>query len=55
MTHNDSIKTLNDIKCHLELEDDCLEAAKTSNQLYMANSKPQKASSFKCKRGSNTF
>ena len=40
MTHNDNIKTFNDIKCHLTLEDDRLEAAKTSTQLYMAKSKP---------------
>ena len=55
MTHNDNIKTSNDIKRHLKLEDDRLEAAKTSSQLYMANSKQQKTSGFKHKRGSNTF
>ena len=55
MTHNDNIKTFNDIKHHLELEDDRLKAAKTSNQLYMANSKLQKALGFKHKSGSNTF
>ena len=55
MTHNDCIKIFNDIKRHLELEDDRLEVAKTSSQLYMANSNPQKASSFKRKRGSNIF
>ena len=40
ITHNYSIKTFNDIKCHLELDDDRLEAAKTSSQLCMDNSKP---------------
>ena len=55
MTHNDSIKTFNDFKPHLELENDCVEATKYSNQFYMANSKPQIASGFKCKRGNNTF
>lgn len=55
MTHNDSIKTFNDFEPHLELENDCVEATKYSNQFYMANSKPQKASGLKCKRGNNTF
>ena len=42
MTHNDNIKTFDDISRHVELEDECLEAAKASSQLYMAESSKRK-------------
>lgn len=40
-----------DIQHHLELEDERLEAAKSSTQLYMADTNSRQASGFKCKRG----
>ncbi|KAK0574754.1 hypothetical protein LWI29_028537 [Acer saccharum] len=42
MTHNDNIKTFDDISRHVELEDECLKAAKASGQLYMAESSKRK-------------
>ena len=41
MTHNESVKTFNDIEHHLELEAEGLEAAKLS--YYMADSGSSKA------------
>ncbi|KAK0585875.1 hypothetical protein LWI29_035524 [Acer saccharum] len=38
MTHNDNIKTFDDISLHVKLEDERLEATKASGQLYMAES-----------------
>ncbi|TXG60589.1 hypothetical protein EZV62_015162 [Acer yangbiense] len=45
MTHN--IKTFDDISRHVELEDERLEAAKASGQLYMAESSKRKTKGFK--------
>ena len=42
MTHNDNIKTFDDIARHVELEDERLEVAKASGQLYMAESSKRK-------------
>ena len=50
MTHNESVKTFKDIQRHLELEDERLLAAKSSAQLYMADTNSRKASGFKRKR-----
>ena len=38
LTHNENIKTLEDVMCHLELEEDHLMASKTSVDVYMASS-----------------
>ena len=35
LTHNESIRTLEDVMRHLELEEDRLEAAKSSTDVYM--------------------
>ena len=50
MTHNQSVKTFNDIEHHLELKPECLRAAKLSDRVYMVESSLYKASSFKRKR-----
>lgn len=36
MTYNDNVKKFDDISCHIELEDEHLEADKSLGQLYMA-------------------
>ena len=41
LTHNESIKTLEDSMCHLELEEDCLMASKANADIYMASSSLQ--------------
>lgn len=38
MTYNDNIKIFHDISYHVELEEKCREAAKSSGQLYMTES-----------------
>ena len=50
MTHNESIRTFNDIEHHLELEVKRLEATKLFDRVYMTESNSHKASSFKYKR-----
>ena len=35
LTHNANIRTLEDVMRHLELEEDCLKAAKPSTDVYM--------------------
>lgn len=50
-THNESIRTFNDIKYHLELEGECFEADKLSNHDYMAESSSRKALGFEHKKG----
>ncbi|TXG72586.1 hypothetical protein EZV62_001165 [Acer yangbiense] len=55
MTHNDNIKTFNDISHHVELEDDRLEATKASGQLYMAESSRRKTKSFMRKGKKRNF
>ena len=39
LTHNENIKTLEDVVCHLDLEEDRLLASKTSVDVYMALSR----------------
>ena len=51
MIHNENIKTFKDIEHHLELEVECLEAAKLSDSVFVAKSSSCKASGFKRKRG----
>ncbi|KAK0598685.1 hypothetical protein LWI29_036999 [Acer saccharum] len=55
MTHNDNIKTFDDISRHVELEDERLEAAKASGQLYMAESSKRKTKGFKRKGKNGNF
>ena len=47
MTHNDNMKTFDDISRHVKLEDERLEATKASGQLYMAESNNRNAKNFK--------
>ena len=51
MTHNESIRTFNDIEHHLELEVKRLEATKLFDRVYMVESSSRKALDFKRKRG----
>ena len=55
MTHNDNIKTFDDISRHVELEDERLEAAKASGQLYMAESSKRKTKGFMRKGKKGNF
>ena len=49
LTHNESIKTLNDASCHLELEEDRIEASRPNADVYMASSILKGGKSFKSK------
>ena len=49
MTHNENIKTFANIVCHLELEDEHLEAAKPDAQAYVAASSFKNVPGFKRK------
>ena len=44
LTHNESIITFDDVSRHLELEDERLEAAKSSSDVFMAESSQTRAS-----------
>ena len=55
MTHNENIKTFDDIACHLELEDECLEAAKSSSHAYVAEGNTRGTSSSKRNRDHKSF
>lgn len=50
MTHNEDIVTFDCIPHHLELEDKCLKAARSSTHAYVAKSSSHKDSGFKCER-----
>jgi len=52
MTHNENIVTFDDIACNLELDDERLEATRSSTHAYVAESSSRKASNFKRKRNS---
>ena len=39
LTHNDNIKTFDDVARHIELEEDCLLADKPYGEAYMTESK----------------
>lgn len=43
ITHNESIKTFDDITCHLELEDECLKVAKSNSKANVKASSSCKA------------
>ena len=49
ITHNKSIKTLNDVARHLELEEDRIEASRPNADVYMASSSLKGSKSFKRK------
>lgn len=51
ITLNDNIKIFDGISYHIELKDECLEAAKSSRQLYIAESYVRKGTNDKCERG----
>jgi hypothetical protein len=50
MTHNENIKSFDDVACHLEFEAERLEAAKPNCSVYMAETNSHRASRHKCKR-----
>ena len=50
MTHNESVKTFNDIVCHLELDVEQLMVDRPNEQVYVAKSSSCKTSSFKHNR-----
>ena len=50
MTHNESVKTFEDIVRHLELEAERLVASGPTEQAYMAETSSQKKIGFKCKK-----
>ena len=39
LTHNDNIKTFDDVTRHVELEEDCISADKPYREAYMTESK----------------
>ena len=49
ITHNESIKTFNDVTHHVELEDERICAAKIQGQTFVAESNSRKASGLKKK------
>ncbi|KAM7465477.1 hypothetical protein LguiB_013039 [Lonicera macranthoides] len=53
MTHNENIKTFDDLARHLELEAERLEAAKANNSSYVVHSGSRKASGSKRKNQNN--
>ena len=55
MTHNENIKTSDDIAHHLELEDERLEAAKSSGHTYVAEVNMHGTLGSKCNRGYKSF
>ena len=46
LTYNQSIKTLNNIARHLELEEDCIEELRPNIDVYMASSSLKGGKSF---------
>ena len=50
MTHNESVKTFDDIVCHLELESERLVVARPNEQAYVIESSSHKAFDFKRNR-----
>ena len=52
MTHNESVKTFDDIVYHLELEARWLVVARHNEQAYVVESSSRKTSGFKCNRKS---
>ena len=50
MTHNQNVKTFDDIVCHLELEAKRLMVARPNEQAYVVESNSCKTFDFKCNR-----
>ena len=50
LTHNDNIKTFDDVTRHVEIEEDRLLVDKPSRQVYMIESKRKKPLSSKHKK-----
>ena len=53
LTHNENIKTFDDVAHHLELEVESLEAAKLISSMHMAETSSHKASRPKCKQSNH--
>jgi len=51
LTHNDNIKTFDDVACHVELEEDQLHAEKPINEAFISETKMHGAYGSKYKRG----
>ena len=43
LTHNENIRTLDDVVRHLELEEERIESSKLNTNVYMAESSSRKA------------
>ena len=50
LTHNENIKTFDDVARHLELEAERLEATKLNSFVHMAETSSRKASRPRCKQ-----
>ena len=51
LTHNDNIKTFDDVACHVELEEDCLLVEKPVQEAFMTKNKSQRAQGFGRNKG----
>ena len=51
LTHNDNIKTFNDVAHHVELEEDCLLVEKLVQKVFMIENKSQGVQGFGCNKG----
>jgi len=51
LTHNDNIKTFDDVACHVELEEDRLHAEKPINEAFISETKMRGAYGSNYKRG----
>jgi len=51
LTHNDNIKTFDDVACHVELEEDRLHAKKPINEVFISKTKMCGAYGSKYKKG----
>jgi hypothetical protein len=51
LTHNDNIKTFDDVARHVELEEDRLQAGKLINEAFISETKMRGAYDSKYKKG----
>jgi hypothetical protein len=51
LTHNDNIKTFNDVAHHFELEEDLIHAEKPINKVFISETKMHGAYGSKYKKG----
>jgi len=51
LTHNDNIKTFDDVTCHVKLEEDWLYAEKHVNEAFIYETKIQRSYGSKYKKG----